>query len=436
MTQVENNKNCTIVEDLINDNYQGNYKNMLVSTISPDNILKCETYGIKIRGFEADDSSADKSAKLLRKMDKYHDVLCGDVGVWYPLIPSSSQIEEEKFGNEKLSKIMKKVHDNEKKDEKNTRLEQEKNQEILDQEEIQKKIEEYKKNEDIEVLQENEEFLFEGQDCLDEDPIIPDKRFAIISLASPELIMNVKERWFKVRGFAHNMQKAMSLINVLQESDKMFNMIIVEVGKWAPVNFKTISQMRKLSVQEREEKQLNDLKYLNEIVGRHKKNLDSRKDIIKQRQIDQITKAASEMDNTPAPVNEDENKMKEEINKNKEGAKDKLRRMIEENRKRKEEMGEVKVDKKEKNDVPLTERERLRKVLEERKKQNPEKYKLQEKKTNLDSREVNIKQEAVRINEQKQNLEELKENKKKLDSRLSEIKAMYAKKMAQKKSDA
>ena len=99
-------------------------------------------------------------------------------------------------------------------------------------------------------MQEKEEFLFEGQDCLDEDPIIPDKRFAIISLASPELIMNVKERWFKVRGFAHNIQKAMSLINVLQESDKMFNMIIVEVGKWAPVNFKTISQMRKLSVQE------------------------------------------------------------------------------------------------------------------------------------------------------------------------------------------
>lgn len=448
---------CTVLENLDNDDYRGNGKFFLVSSISSENILNCNTYGIKIRGFEDKEETSKKKAEMMRKRDKYHDVLVGSIGDWHSMTPSSSQIEEEKYGNEKLGKIMKKVHETEKKEGEKELLKQYKEEdegmpEYDIEEDIIKTLSEKRRdngddnddeNDNIVVTKEN--FMFNDEDCLDEDPVIPDKRFAIISFASPELLMNVKDKLFKIRGFTHSQQKALQMIKKLEETDKTFNITIIEVGKWTPINFKLISKMRKYSDEKKLKKQMQELQNLNEIVGRYKKNIDSRKEILEKRKREKIKQAAAEMNDND---NGDEDDQLEEhpqeykdLNENKESSKARLQRMIEQHKAKKvQENGDVEGTEETKgpkskhrdnshlNRNSESIKERLRRKLAERKKDGEEDN-LKNKKNELNDKQVNIRKEAVRITEKKQNLEELKEDKEKLESKLQKMKELYAKKM-------
>jgi hypothetical protein len=88
---------------------------VLLSFISPENIMNCSVRGIKVRGVYADYQQAQKAAEKLSKIDKYHHVFVGEVGKWLPWDPTEKQVEEEKFQNKKLDDIMKKTREAENK---------------------------------------------------------------------------------------------------------------------------------------------------------------------------------------------------------------------------------------------------------------------------------------------------------------------------------
>ncbi len=450
-----NDFKCTFVEGLENDENVIGYKYVLLSTISPENILNCDVWGLKIKGFEDKEEMAEKKAELMRKKDKFFDVYVGVNGSWHPLVPTSKQIENEKYGNEKLNKIMKKVHESEKKEKK----EEQNNEVKLDNEyDIIKNLSQRKNNlEDDGVVKQNINFQYENEDCLDEDPIIPDKRFAIVSFLSPELAINCKERYFKIRGYTHSLQKAYQLAEKLKEKDETFNLTVVEIGKWTAINFKLMSKMKQYNETELSEKQQYDLKILNEIIGRYRKNIEDRKEILQKRKMEQIKKGAEELNNEGENIENcdninNESEITTELSQNRGSAKDRLQNLINSSAKlrdvseKKESKGETENetthnDDKKKEELRNTNRfantnrnhdprermEKIRKKIAENKEKNKD-----VNNTKIPDKQLKIKQEVNRINEKKQNLEELKIDKEKLESNLNKMRQMLEQKMAKK----
>jgi hypothetical protein len=83
---------------------------VLMSFISPERIMNCDMRGIKIRGIFPTREKADKALEVMKKKDKYFDIFLGEVGKWLPWNPGMHQVEEVKYRNKKLDKIMGKVH--------------------------------------------------------------------------------------------------------------------------------------------------------------------------------------------------------------------------------------------------------------------------------------------------------------------------------------
>lgn len=414
----------------------------LVSMISPENYLNCNTWGIKIKDFVFSDEEGKKKAEIYRKKDKYFDVYIGHVGHWVPVNPSTSQVEEEKFANDKLDKVMKRVHENEKKKEQeNTGNDDYDERQII--KDIENRID--KNEEENEDILEQTNFLYNDVDCLDEDAVISDKRFAVLSFATPELILGLKDRFMKVKKYTNSYNNALLIAKELEKKDPRLNVGIVEIGKWNAINFKSMGRKQQVTQQ--------DLNNLNEIVGRHKKYVDSRKDDLEKYKMEQINKCASELNNEPqnkeqslADKKEDELEHEQKIkdlNKNKECAKERLRKLIEqkkskqninteietkieekqnaenENNTKKENNEQKKIDYSKLNRNRESTLERMKKKLEENKNKN--KKELQEK-------EVRMKQETVRITEKKNDLESIKADKDKIEANLAKMKELYAKK--------
>lgn len=86
---------------------------VLLSFISPEGIMNCKVRGVKVRGVYDDYTKAQKMANKLNKIDTYHHIYVGEVGKWMPWDPTPAQVEEEKFANDDLNKIMKKAHESE-----------------------------------------------------------------------------------------------------------------------------------------------------------------------------------------------------------------------------------------------------------------------------------------------------------------------------------
>jgi chromosome segregation protein len=439
----------------------GHKKNVIVSMISPDNILNCGTWGIKIRGFEDDDKKTEDKAEIIRKMDKYFDVFVGLNGHWHPMNPTTTQIESEKYKNKDLNKIMKNIHESEKKDlrEKLKKDEQKQieneNQEI-EEERILNEL--YSRNDDGNEEDEelwNENFLYSKEDCLDEDRIIQDQRFAIISFASPELLNNIKDYYFKIRGYTYNYQKALQLAKMIQESDNLFNVSVIEIGKWAPINFKLMSKMKNYDESKQTEKMKTEMMNLNEIIGRYKKRLEDRKEILKKRKIEQIKECARELDeennnveNSDEEINMENNSTKKvELSQDlgkRDATKERLRRMIENNDKLKGKLDntsstntgtniqENKDDSNKnanektvkKDNLYIQNLNRNKFATMERIKRKIEEKKMNE--SNLGDKKIRVKQEELRLNEKRQNVQELKENKEKIEENLQRMRDMLA----------
>lgn len=86
---------------------------VLMSFVSPEGIMNCNIRGLKIRGVYPTESQARAACDKLKQKDKYFDVFVGEVGKWLPWNPSTKQIKEIKYRNNKLEKIMGKLHENE-----------------------------------------------------------------------------------------------------------------------------------------------------------------------------------------------------------------------------------------------------------------------------------------------------------------------------------
>lgn len=86
---------------------------VLMSFVSPEGVMNCNIRGLKIRGIYATESQARAACEKLKQKDKYFDVFVGEVGKWLPWNPTTKQVKEIKYRNNKLDKIMSKIHENE-----------------------------------------------------------------------------------------------------------------------------------------------------------------------------------------------------------------------------------------------------------------------------------------------------------------------------------
>ena len=92
-------------------------------------------------------------------------------------------------------------------------------------------------------------------DYLVEDKMIPNQRFALISVVGPNMKQKCDVLGLKVRGFAETLDGAKTLTKRIYKADKDYDIYIVEVGKFVPLN------INPLDVQdvEYENEQLNSL---------------------------------------------------------------------------------------------------------------------------------------------------------------------------------
>ncbi len=127
-------------------------------------------------------------------------------------------------------------------------------------------------------------------DNLDEDPVVENSKFFLVSFISPEGVMNCKTRGLKIRTYKNKvcfatLDEAKQAAEEINKKDKYFNVFVGESGKWmgwdpAPddrtqvesekwANADQDALMQKL--REKEEKQLNEL---NAVVGKKKAIID------------------------------------------------------------------------------------------------------------------------------------------------------------------
>ena len=69
-------------------------------------------------------------------------------------------------------------------------------------------------------------------DYLDEDPVIPSQQYFILSYILPGPKNELQTPMIKIRGCYKTKSECESKIKKLQQIDKMFNMFVVDVGKW------------------------------------------------------------------------------------------------------------------------------------------------------------------------------------------------------------
>jgi hypothetical protein len=103
----------TEIDCLDEDKPIANQKYVLMSFISPEGIMNCKTRGVKIRGVYATEDEAKNACNKLKSKDKNFDIFVGEVGKWLPWDPSLKQVNEVKFRNDRLDKLMQKMHKSE-----------------------------------------------------------------------------------------------------------------------------------------------------------------------------------------------------------------------------------------------------------------------------------------------------------------------------------
>jgi hypothetical protein len=338
---------------------------------------------------------------------------------------------------------MKKVHDSEKKDfmdKQNGILNDDENAEKKKEQEL---LEEEKEKMEYIYNDTNAEFHFSNEDYLDEDKIIQEQRFAVISFATPELIYNLSENLFKIRGYSNTYEKANKLSKYYETQDDGKLLIgIVEIGKWTPVNLANLKKMKSLDNNEKIKIMNYELKELNEIVGRYKKNLDGKKDLLEKRKVEQIKEAATNLNENEdndyeilPPSNTAETAEIKELGKNKESIKERLQKTVEQIKNNTQDVSQENTQnvvqdemhndepRKQKTNLNNTNRNLNSRLDKMRKKLTEMKDKNTKTMSNIvDEKKIQINQEVLRINEKKQNLENLKIDKEKLEEKLNKMK--------------
>lgn len=83
-----------------------------VSFLSPEGIMNCSIRGLKIRGVFESKDEADEHAHKLQDTDPDFHVFVGEVGKWLPWDPDPNSVEDNKYREEELNKLMKGYKEN------------------------------------------------------------------------------------------------------------------------------------------------------------------------------------------------------------------------------------------------------------------------------------------------------------------------------------
>lgn len=256
---------------------------------------------------------------------------------------------------------------------------------------------EYDNDDDINTDLDVSEYKYTTIDCLDEDDPIQRQKFVIMSFISPEGIMNCNVRGLKIRGVFETEAEAQKKVKELQKKDKHFDILIGEVGKWMPWDPST-RQVEKIKYRNKnlnkimEKVHQNELKTLNEVVGRKKEMLDVETKAHRARVKETIKESVKNYDDTSKPDTAEP----------------------------------VKQDPPKRNHSnPEATRQRLQKTLEERRKarqseENSVKQLSYDKQT--------LETETARVNEKSKNVSDLKRSSKELDEKIQMMKQYYEQK--------
>lgn len=123
-------------------------------------------------------------------------------------------------------------------------------------------------------------------DYLDEDPVIPNQQFYILSYLLPE--QNEKGTpMIKVRGVFRDQESCQKRVKILQDMDVYFDIIVAELGKWSPLLTKDELLSSDIDVEYREA-------HLQNIMKSYKENQDKSNDLFEKRKQDMKKKAETE----------------------------------------------------------------------------------------------------------------------------------------------
>jgi len=125
-------------------------------------------------------------------------------------------------------------------------------------------------------------------DYLDEDPVINEQKYCVVSVLTPKNFKELDEKstmyTFKVRGAYATVEEAQKRIQLLNKLDPNVNIYLAEVGKWCP--FEDDPEKAKDSVYKDEE--------LNRLMKGYKENQEKAKELFEIRKADMVAKALAD----------------------------------------------------------------------------------------------------------------------------------------------
>lgn len=129
-------------------------------------------------------------------------------------------------------------------------------------------------------------------DHLDEDEIIANQRYCLLSFMSPEGIMNCNVRSVKFRGAYATLEEAEKYAAKLEQQDRYFKIFVGETGKWLDCdpNSKRVEQEKTSNPQHQQiinAQNARRMAKINELAGRTKhlidKNRNGKKDMMNEK---------------------------------------------------------------------------------------------------------------------------------------------------------
>jgi len=125
-------------------------------------------------------------------------------------------------------------------------------------------------------------------DYLDEDPVITEQKYCVVSVLTPKNFKDVDEKstmyTFKVRGAYATVEEAQKRIQLLNQLDPNVNIYLAEVGKWCP--FEDDPEKAKDAVYKDEE--------LNRLMKGYKENQEKAKELFEVRKAEMVAKALAD----------------------------------------------------------------------------------------------------------------------------------------------
>jgi hypothetical protein len=106
--EMVNKNNYTVIDadHLDEDDDIPGQRYCLLSFMSPEGIMNCNTRAVKFRGAFATLEEAEKYAAKLEQQDAYFKIFVGETGKWLPCDPNSDKVEQEKTSNPQHQQIL------------------------------------------------------------------------------------------------------------------------------------------------------------------------------------------------------------------------------------------------------------------------------------------------------------------------------------------